>query len=171
MLTFSTAVAPLASVTGATHEQLTSSPSNGASIVSGQRCWRSQSVAGSRSNHAARSGLLVQAIASRAGMVTATTPFCDVSLVPVHSGRRGEFSPTNPAMRSARGSVGSKRRTDFRSMAEAVEIPLATSGEYYCHPNTRFSVNSGSALNPCGKEPHDAEMLNPDGCFPVPADS
>ncbi len=78
--------APPASVTGATHEQVTSSPSNGIPIVSNQLCCSFRRVPGSRASQAARSGLLAQANASRAGMVTTIVAFCGVRLVVVHSG-------------------------------------------------------------------------------------
>ena len=77
---FNTALVPSAIATGATHAQLTSSPSKGAPSVNDHRRSRSPSASGKRLSHAARSGVLRQANASRTGTLHAMLLIVTVSL-------------------------------------------------------------------------------------------
>jgi hypothetical protein len=69
MLSFKTAAVPLLSRAGATHAALTSAQSNGSSSESAQPCSRLFKMAGTLASQTARSGLLRQFAASRAGIV------------------------------------------------------------------------------------------------------
>jgi hypothetical protein len=85
---FSTARVPSARTTAATYEQLTSSPSNGASSVSDHLCSKSRSTSGRRSSHAARCGVLWQLAASPSGIHSAMPVIVAASLVVSSATRR-----------------------------------------------------------------------------------
>src|SRR5260370_25144684 len=88
MPSFRTALVASASVAGATHAQLTSSPSNGAPSVSDHLRSTLRSASGKRLSHAERSGVLPQLAASLFG-----------TLIGAGTGVSGVLQPVLPFVR------------------------------------------------------------------------